>query len=100
VLDPAVGASPGGAGNGGKAAAADADARRSGAAAAGAAPGAAPTVPLSEAPALDVTAKPRRWKWLARLRDVLLRLWSRFFSRRPHVSAREVLAKMRARGLL
>lgn len=55
---------------------------------------------LKEVPALDVTAKPRRWRWLKKLRDVVLRVWSRFFSRQPQISAREVLRRMRLRGLL
>jgi hypothetical protein len=57
-------------------------------------------VRLEEAPALDVTAKPRRWRWFKAVRDVLLRLGSRFFSRKPRVSARHVLRRMEARGLL
>lgn len=57
-------------------------------------------VRLSELPGQDVTAKPKRGKWFRRLRDVVLRGWSRWFSRRKTVSCKQVLKKMRARGLL
>ncbi len=55
---------------------------------------------LREVATLDVTAKPRRFKLLRALREKVLRLWSRFFSRKPSVSAREVLKKMRELGLI
>eukprot|EP00775_Hariotina_reticulata_P012014 gene12014-12158_t len=57
-------------------------------------------VKLAEVPALDMTAKPRRFKLLRSLRDKVLRWWSRLFSRRPRVSAREVLHRMRHKDLL
>lgn len=57
-------------------------------------------VKLAELPGQDVTAKPQRWKLLRAVRDIVLRGWSRWFSRRKRVSFRDVLKKMRRRGLL
>jgi hypothetical protein len=57
-------------------------------------------VKLSELPGQDVTAKPKRGKWFRRLRDIVLRGWSRWFSRRKRVSFKQVLRKLRGRGLL
>lgn len=57
-------------------------------------------VKLAELPGQDVTAKPRRWKLLRAVRDVVLRGWSRWFSKRKRISCREVLKKMKKRGLL
>lgn len=57
-------------------------------------------VKLAEMPGQDVTAKQRRWKLLRAARDFLLRGWSRWFSRRKRISHRDVLRKMKRRGLL
>jgi hypothetical protein len=48
---------------------------------------------------LDVTAKPR-FKLLRGLREKVLRWWSRLFSRKPRMSAREVLQRMKELGLM
>lgn len=57
-------------------------------------------VEVREVAVLDVTAKPRRFKLLRGLREKLLRLWSRLFSRKPSVTPKEVLNRMRDLGLL
>jgi hypothetical protein len=57
-------------------------------------------VELKEVAALDIAAKPRRWKFFRGLREKVLRWWSRFFSRKPQISAREVLKKMEEMGLI
>eukprot|EP00879_Flechtneria_rotunda_P000780 GHRR01000901.1.p1 GENE.GHRR01000901.1~~GHRR01000901.1.p1 ORF type:complete len:490 (+),score=163.56 GHRR01000901.1:462-1931(+) len=57
-------------------------------------------VPVKEVAVLDVTAKPRRFKLFRGFREKLLRFWSRFFSRKPRVSAKEVLRKMQELDLL
>jgi hypothetical protein len=56
-------------------------------------------VKLSEKPGLDVTAKPQRGKWFRSVRDVILRGWSRWFSRRKTVSFKSVVKKMKKKGL-
>lgn len=57
-------------------------------------------VAIKEVAVLDMTAKPRRFKLLRAAREKLLRLWSRFFSRKPRVTAKEVLQKMTDLGLI
>jgi hypothetical protein len=57
-------------------------------------------VEVKEVAVLDVTAKPRRFKLLQGFREKVLRWWSRLFSRKPRVSAKEVLQRMRELGLI
>jgi hypothetical protein len=57
-------------------------------------------VEVKEVAVLDVTAKPRRFKLLRGFREKVLRWWSRLFSRKPRVSAKEVLQRMRELGLI
>jgi hypothetical protein len=57
-------------------------------------------VKLSEKPGQDVTAKPKRGKWFRAIRDVMLRGWSRWFSRRKRVTFKQVLKKMKKQGLV
>lgn len=57
-------------------------------------------VKLSELPGHDVTAKPKRGKWFRTLRDILLRAWSRWFSKRKTITYKDILRKMEKRGLL
>jgi hypothetical protein len=47
-----------------------------------------------------VTAKPKRGKWFRTLRDIVLRAWSRWFSKRKTVTYKDILMKMGKRGLL
>jgi hypothetical protein len=56
-------------------------------------------VEVREVTVLDVTAKPRRFKLLRGLREKVLRWWSRLFSRKPRVSAKELLQRMKELGL-
>uniref|UniRef100_A0A383WJU6 Protein kinase domain-containing protein n=2 Tax=Tetradesmus obliquus TaxID=3088 RepID=A0A383WJU6_TETOB len=56
-------------------------------------------VEVRDVAVLDVTAKPRRFKLLRGLREKVLRWWSRLFSRKPGVSAKEVLQRMQELGL-
>lgn len=57
-------------------------------------------VQVKEVATLDITAKPKRFKLLRGAREKLLRLWSRFFSRKPRISAKEVLRRMKDLGIL
>lgn len=57
-------------------------------------------VRLKEVAVLDMTAKPRRFKLLRGAREKVLRLWSRFFSRKPRISANQVLKRMKDLGIL
>jgi hypothetical protein len=56
-------------------------------------------VKLSELPGQDVTAKPKRGKWFRTLRDIVLRAWSRWFSKRKTITYKAIL-KMEKLGLL
>jgi hypothetical protein len=56
-------------------------------------------IPVKELPGLYVTAQPKRWKVWKWVRDKVLRLWSRLFSRKPRITPAQALQRMEQLGL-
>lgn len=56
-------------------------------------------IPVKELPSLYVTAQPKRWKVWKWVRDKVLRLWSRLFSRKPRITPAQALQRMEQLGL-